>query len=318
MSETWTGRKPRTLDEDTIAEVRRRIGIPVVYSPRAHNEVSSTDSFRHFARAYGDGNPLYNDPAYAASTSWGTPIAPPLYPVVSGISRPVDLSPAEKALMKEGDPLAGIGQYMCGERWLFPKPIRAADVLWQSQALHSADLRSSSFGGGTRCPRVPSGGVGGRRRRPVRHPVPRLLARRTGEVAEGGQEPGYRAALVHRGGRRALDALYAAEMVRGPSPRTIADVQVGDDLGPDREGSDGGHRPGQLACRRRMGHVRRRDIEAGLRQPSAGAQVLREDPVGHLGLGAALPLGRRMGPAAWATRPHTTTGSCARTGWPTW
>ena len=29
MSETWTGRKPRTLDEDTIAEVRRRIGIPV-------------------------------------------------------------------------------------------------------------------------------------------------------------------------------------------------------------------------------------------------------------------------------------------------
>ena len=32
-----------------IAEVRRRIGIPVRYSPRQHNEVSSTDSFRHFA-----------------------------------------------------------------------------------------------------------------------------------------------------------------------------------------------------------------------------------------------------------------------------
>src|SRR5215510_6686488 len=112
MPETWSGQKPRELDEDTIAEVRRRIGIPVRYSPRAHNEVSSTDSFRHFARAYGDDNPLYNDPAYAQDSSWGTPIAPPLYPFVSGIARPVALSPAEQALMKEGDPLAGIGQYM--------------------------------------------------------------------------------------------------------------------------------------------------------------------------------------------------------------
>ena len=27
----------------------------------------------------------------------------------------------------KGDPLAGIGQYMCGERWLFVRPIRAGD-----------------------------------------------------------------------------------------------------------------------------------------------------------------------------------------------
>jgi acyl dehydratase len=236
VSETWTGRKPRTLDEDTIAEVRRRIGIPVVYSPRAHNEVSSTDSFRHFARAYGDGNPLYNDPAYAASTSWGTPIAPPLYPVVSGISRPVDLSPAEKALLKEGDPLAGIGQYMCGERWLFPKPIRAGDVLWQSQALHAADLRPSSFGGGT-------GAL-------VSHRVAweddagdpyaiRFLdfwhADREKSQKAGKNRDIERPSYTEEDGER-LDALYAAEMVRGPTARTIADVQCGDDLGPIAKG----------------------------------------------------------------------------------
>src|SRR5206468_2174782 len=72
MTETWTGRKPRELNDETIADVRQRIGIPVRYSPRQHNEVSSTDSFRHFARAYGDGNPLYTDPAYAQASSWGT------------------------------------------------------------------------------------------------------------------------------------------------------------------------------------------------------------------------------------------------------
>ena len=88
MTEPWSGQKPRELDDETIAEVRRRIGIPVRYSPRAHNEVSSTDSFRHFARAYGDDNPLYNEPDYARASSWGSSIAPPLYPFVSGIARP--------------------------------------------------------------------------------------------------------------------------------------------------------------------------------------------------------------------------------------
>lgn len=227
---------PRPLDEDTIAEVRRRIGIPVRYSPRAHNEVSSTDSFRHFARAYGDDNPLYTDPAYAAASSWGGSIAPPLYPFCSGISRPVELSGAEKALLKEGDPLAGIGQYMCGERWLFPKPVRAGDVLWQSQALDSADLRPSSFGGGTGA----------------------LLSHRVTWEDEVGDPFAFRfldfwhadrEKSKEAGTNRDLerphytdedlerfDAMYAAEEVRGAEPRLVADVQVGDELGPIAKG----------------------------------------------------------------------------------
>src|SRR5262245_52191534 len=233
---TWTGKQPRALDEETIEEVRRRIGIPVRYSPRAHNEVSSTDSFRHFARAYGDDNPLYNDPAYAAATSWGTPIAPPLYPFVSGMSRPVELSDAEKAVMAEGDPLAGIGQYMCGERWLFPKPVRAGDVLWQTQALHSADLRPSTFGGGTGA----------------------LLSHRVSWEDEGGAPYAFRFLDFWHADREkskkagknrelerphytdedleGIDAMYEAEVVRGAEPRLATDVQMGDELGPIAKG----------------------------------------------------------------------------------
>ena len=149
MNTTWTGKAPRQLDEATLEEVRRRIGIPVRYSPRNHNEVSSTDSFRHFARAYGDDNPLYCDPQYAAASSWGSQIAPPLYPFASGVDRPFELSDDQRAILRSGDPLAGIGQYMCGERWVFPRPVRARDVLWHSESLYSAELRRSSFGGGT-------------------------------------------------------------------------------------------------------------------------------------------------------------------------
>jgi acyl dehydratase len=231
MTETWTGKKPRELNEETLELVRKRIGIPVRYSPRAHNEAQSTDAFRHYARGYGDDNPLYCEPDYANASSWGTPIAPPIYPFTAGISRPLSLSEGEKEIMKSGDPLAGIGQYMCGERWLLPKPVRAGDLLLQSQTLAAADMKESAFGGGTGF----------------------LLSHRYTWEDEGGDpfafrfldfwhadreksqkaaknrsldEPSYTEEEMER-----IDALYAAEEIRGAVPRHLGDVQVGDDLG---------------------------------------------------------------------------------------
>jgi acyl dehydratase len=236
MTETWTGRKPRELNDETIAEVRRRIGIPVRHSPRAHNEVSSTDSFRHFARAYGDDNPLYNEPPYAAASSWGSPIAPPLYPFVSGVARPVELSEAERAIMKSGDPLAGIGQYMCGERWLFPKPVRAGDVLWQSQTLHSADLRPSSFGGGTGA--LVSHRVSWEDESGSPYAI-RMLdfwhADREKSSEAGTNRSIARASYTDDDLAR-LDECYASEGRRGAVPRTTSDVALGDELGPIAKG----------------------------------------------------------------------------------
>lgn len=236
MVTTWSDKTPRELNEQTIADVRRRIGIPVRYSPRNHNEVSSTDSFRHFARAYGDDNPLYNDPASAEASSWGTPIAPPLYPFLSGIARPVELSEGEKALLKEGDPLAGIGQYMCGERWLFPKPIRAGDVLWQSQALHSAELRSSGFGGGTGAllsHRVTWEDEAGA---PYAFRYLDFWHADREKSREAGQNRDIERTVYTPEQLAELEALYEAEEVRGSTPRLISDVKVGDELGPIAKG----------------------------------------------------------------------------------
>jgi acyl dehydratase len=236
MSDTWTGKKPNELNEATIEEVRKRIGIPTRYSPRQHNENPSTDSFRHFARGYGDDNPLYNDPAYATASSWGGPIAPPIYPFLAGIARPVDWSDAEKAIMKGGDPLAGIGQYMCGERWIFPKPIRPGDTLYMSQALHSAELKASTFGGGAGA----------------------LLAHRVAWEGEDGSPSAFRFLDFWHADREKsqkaakktkversvytdeelerYDALYEAEEVRGAKPRLVSEVEVGEELGPIAKG----------------------------------------------------------------------------------
>jgi acyl dehydratase len=236
MSITWSGRKPQELNDETMEEVRKRIGIPVRYSPRNHNEVSSTDSFRHFARAYGDDNPLYNDPAYAARSPWGSSIAPPLYPFVSGVARPVAHSDAEKAILKAGDPLAGIGQYMCGERWIFPKPIRAGDVLWHSETLHSADLRASEFGGGV--------GALVARRHSWEDQSGAPYAMRFLDFWHADRDKSKKAGKNRRIERpkyteedlARYDAIYEAESIRGASPRTLSDVAVGDQLGPIAKG----------------------------------------------------------------------------------
>jgi acyl dehydratase len=235
-NETFSGRPPRELDDATIAAVRRRIGIPVRYSPRSHNEVSSTDSFRHFALAYGDDNPLYTDPAHARASSWGSSIAPPLYPFTTGLTRPVEWDDAEKEEMAGGDPLAGIGQYMCGERWIFPRPVRAGDVLWREQSLHSADLRPSAFGGGTGA----------------------LVSHRVSWADEAGTPFAFRFLDFWHADRersreaatnqtlertrytdedlQRLDECYEAESRRGTAPRRIADVHVGEELGPIAKG----------------------------------------------------------------------------------
>jgi acyl dehydratase len=231
MSET-TKNGPRPLDEETIEAVRRRIGIPNRRSRRALNEVSSSDSFRHFARAYGDDNRLYSDPAYAATTTWGSSIAPPLYPLSAGVTRPAHWSAAEEAEMSGGDPLAGIGQYMCGDRWIFLKPVRAGDILLRSQSLFSAELRQSKFAGGTGALVSHRISWEGEDDSPFAYRfldfwhADRERSRRTGKYSD--LEP----ASYTDDDMAEIDALYAGEEIRGSVARHVRDVRVGDALGP--------------------------------------------------------------------------------------
>lgn len=226
------GTAPRPLDEETIAAVQRRIGIPVRRSRRQHNEVCSSDSFRHFAQGYGDDNPLYCDPGYARATSWGSPVAPPLYPTTAGIMRPAQWTEAERAEMSGGDPLAGIGQYMCGERWVFLKPVRPGDVLLRSQALFSADLKTSSFGGGAGAlvsHRIAwedeKGAPYAYRFLDFWH-ADRERSRSSGKYRNIERRP-YTPDDIER-----LDAMYEAESRRGAAPLTVAGVAPGQELGP--------------------------------------------------------------------------------------
>jgi acyl dehydratase len=227
---------PRALDEETIELVRRQIGIPVHRSPRHQNEVSSVDSFRHFARGYGDDNPLYGELAHGAASPWGSPIAPPLYPYSAGVMRPVEWTPAEREIMAAGDPLRGIGQYMCGDRWIFTRPIRPGDVLHRSQSLFAADLKQSTFGGGTgalvshRVDWEADDGTPFAYRYLDFWHADRDRSRKTGKYREI-TRPAYTDEDLAR-----IDACYESEALRGAKPRPAMDVAAGDELGPIAKG----------------------------------------------------------------------------------
>jgi acyl dehydratase len=227
---------PQPLDEKTIAAVQRRIGIPARRSARNHNEVMSTDSFRHFAHAYGDDNPLYCEPEYARSSVWEGPIAPPLYPYTGGSFRKVTWTEEQASEMRGGDPLYGIGQYMCGERWIFVKPVRAGDLMEREQSLFSAELKASSFGGGE--------GALVSHRISWADPVGEPYAFRFLDYWHADRDKSKKSAKYSKLERthytdeeiERIDAMYAAETVRGASGLFVGEVKVGDSLGPIAKG----------------------------------------------------------------------------------
>lgn len=225
-------RQEGRITPEAIEAYRRRLGIPVRTRVTPHNRVATEDSIRHFAHGIGDDNPLYCEPEYAAQTPWGEVIAPPMYPMSMGLPVPVEWTDEERAAMSGGDPLAGVGQYLCGERWLFAAPIRPGLRLFKSTALQSVEQKKSEFGGGR------GALLSHRHVHRDADGVPYVVNDRDFYHAE-------RDATAKRGKYRKIERTvytpddmarieeaYANEQVRGGKPRTFESVEVGDALPP--------------------------------------------------------------------------------------
>jgi len=232
MSEAEGAVRAGRLDEACIEAVRRRIGIPIRNRQRAHTEQVTTDAIRHFAMGYGDDNPLYCDPPYGDRSVWGSTIAPPMFPLSAGVATPVEWTPEQKAIMSGGDPLGGIGQYLCGERWLFARPVRPGVTLRKQQCLDGAELKRSAFGGGAGA--LVSHRVEWRDGADGDVTAARYLDFWHAERERSGSAGKYRdleRARYTPEQLAELDELYEHEQVRGSEVRTWESVQVGDDLG---------------------------------------------------------------------------------------
>lgn len=136
------------ITDAAIERLQHRVGIPVKWGDRPRNTFASVDSIREFAFGYGDDNPLFTNPEYAAGTRWGELLAPPLYFISTGIGGRAKLTHEQAEAMSGGDPLRGVGQYMSSDRWAFIRPLTPGIRLWRSQYLDGVEVRDSDFGGG--------------------------------------------------------------------------------------------------------------------------------------------------------------------------
>lgn len=92
---------------------------------------------RRFARAIGDDNPLYHDPGYAATTSFGAVVAPPAFvPVVKARERP--------ALPEPRQPFTRV--LHAHDELELHAPIRAGDTVVSTAELAAVTVREGRAG----------------------------------------------------------------------------------------------------------------------------------------------------------------------------
>jgi hypothetical protein len=77
------------ITDEGVALMRNRSGYPNPTIRSGTRQLSwwtttTADAIRHFANGYGDDNPLYCDPDYAAATRWGGLVAPPGFVAAGG------------------------------------------------------------------------------------------------------------------------------------------------------------------------------------------------------------------------------------------
>jgi acyl dehydratase len=224
----------RITDED-IARSKAQIGIPVNQRDEAWNKLPQADTISHFAFGCGDDNPLFHDPGYGAKTRWHGQIAPPTFPIATGLDQtPKFTDPDRKALFR--GLFRGTGKYYSGVRWTFYQPIYAGrPVLCETYTL-DVSVKESQFSGGRsvketyRYLYVDANGT----------PIATRDESYISAERQGSKESSKYSHIERKQWTpeelSEVDAVYDAEVCRGADPNWWEEVSIGDELTPVMKG----------------------------------------------------------------------------------
>src|SRR5829696_3952868 len=220
-----------TFKEEDIERAKALVG---QYSPspaQEHLTTATHDAMRNFARSYGDDNPLFNSETYGESTRWGGQIAPPMISI--GLNRPL-YGDAPKERIKRPS-FRGIHVFVSGSTWAWYRPIHDGDQLYSFGGTESVIEKKSEFA--ERSLLVTYASVKMNQRAEI-VAISRTLAIHTERktAREKGKYSSLEPATYSDEDIEQLDAVYAAEEVRGAEPRWWDDVQVGDAIQPMAKG----------------------------------------------------------------------------------
>ena len=224
----------KITDED-IERARRQIGVPkFAYNP-PYNRIATSDGMSHFAFACGDGNPLYHDRRYGATTRWRDQIAPPLFLHATGVNLTPKPDAEQKALFK--GLFQGVGKYYTGVDWTWWRPVYPDDQVFVERSTSDIVLKDhSSFSGGRTVTEIYRDLFVDRAGTPVGRREEHYLSAEREGTKKAGRYAGTERQTYTPEDIAKVDAVYAAEQLRGPIARYWEDVEEGEALTPVAKG----------------------------------------------------------------------------------
>jgi acyl dehydratase len=223
------------ITDDGVARLRARVGIARPHTQPPWYRFPNEDTFRHVAEAYGDDNPLWCDPEYAAGTRWGGPIAPPHLvggDTLIGEDEVTSLGDDVRDLMR-GDPLGGVHAFYSGSFREWWNPLRPGTRVARRNALVGVHDKIGAFAG--RAVHEWFGEVFAAADGPVLSGQYRLMIRAEREQAtERRRNDAVEIRPYTDDELAAIDDVLATERARrrGATPRYWEDVEEGDEVGP--------------------------------------------------------------------------------------
>ena len=216
------------ITEQGLEDLRRRIGEPIRGSLEPWCHEATRDNIRHYAHGIGDDNPLWCDPDYAARSRYGTIVAPPSF-----------LFACDRIVSGYVGGLSGVHAMWAGADWTWHAPVLRNDEITTEARLEDLVEHQTRFAGraiqqiyhvdffnqdGSKVAEADSWCFR----------TDRDEARERGtkydEVKARAPEPVTDAELER------FFALYAAEEVRGATPRYFEDVREDEALPPMAKG----------------------------------------------------------------------------------
>jgi acyl dehydratase len=210
------------ITEESLAALRKLIGVPVEDSVEPWCTEATRDNIRHWAHGIGDDNPLWCDPAYAETSPYGRIAAPPSF-----------LFALNRSFSGYVAGLSGVHAMFAGIDVTWHRPMLLGERFTTRVYLRDLVEHQTRFAGRSiqqiyRCEFYGEGGALLAEGDSWCFRTERDTARERGTKYEGlkAKEP----IRYTREDLAKIFALYASEEIRGAQPRYAEDVRVGESL----------------------------------------------------------------------------------------
>ncbi len=124
------------ISDETLGDLRRRIGVPITDTVEPWCHEATRDNIRHYAHGIGDDNPLWCDPAYAAKARFGAIVAPPSF-----------LFACDRIISGYVGGLPGVHAMWAGADWTWHLPLKRNDEIRTEAHLKDLIEHQTRFAG---------------------------------------------------------------------------------------------------------------------------------------------------------------------------